>query len=103
MPPLGVVGLLMLLLLAPFVKWAALLTGACVLIYVLANVFASVLTASRTGWKLVMLLPAAFASIHFSYGFGFLFGLVKFWNRWSGSTRLNVAKVASDATPLSAD
>jgi len=102
-PPLGVVGLLTLLLLAPFVKWVAFLTAACILVYVLASLFASVLTANRAGWKLVMLLPVAFGIIHFSYGFGFLFGLVKFWNRWTRSTPINIANVSSDATPLSAD
>lgn len=102
-PPLGVVGLLMLLLLAPFLKGVAVLTAACVLVYVLASLFASLLTANRAGWKLVTLLPVAFGIIHLSYGFGFLFGLVKFWNRWTRSTPINIANVSSDATPLSAD
>jgi GT2 family glycosyltransferase len=103
MPLLGVVGLSMLLLLTPFVKSVAVLTAVFVLLYLLASVFASALTAKRAGWKLFTFLPIAFGIIHFSYGLGFLFGLIKFWNRWTGSTPINVANVPGDATPLSAD
>ncbi len=31
----------------------------------------------KIGW-----LPLVFAVLHFSYGFGFLSGLLRFWNRW---------------------
>jgi len=51
--------------------------------YVLANLAASVLTASKKGWRHVFLLPVVYAILHLSYGLGFLAGLVKFWNRWS--------------------
>jgi succinoglycan biosynthesis protein ExoA len=50
--------------------------------YVLANLAASVLTAARKGWKHLALLPIVYATLHLSYGLGFLAGLVKFWNRW---------------------
>jgi hypothetical protein len=29
-----------------------------------------------------VLLPVVFATLHISYGLGFLYGLAKFWNRW---------------------
>ena len=51
-------------------------------IYLLANLAASTLIAIRKGWKLFGLLPIVFATIHFSYGLGFIAGLFKFWNRW---------------------
>ena len=51
--------------------------------YVVANLTASVLTASKKGWKHLALLPVVYAILHLSYGLGFLAGLVKFWNRWS--------------------
>ena len=50
--------------------------------YLLANLGASLLTAARQGWKYLPLLPLVFASLHLSYGLGFLAGLFKFWNRW---------------------
>jgi succinoglycan biosynthesis protein ExoA len=51
--------------------------------YLLANLTASVYTASKKGWRYLPLLPLVFAILHISYGLGFLVGLVKFWNRWS--------------------
>jgi hypothetical protein len=50
--------------------------------YALANLGASVLTASKKGWRHVSLLPVVYAILHLSYGLGFLVGLLKFWNRW---------------------
>jgi len=51
-------------------------------IYMLTNLAASTLIAIRKGWKLFGLLPITFATIHFSYGLGFIAGLFKFWKRW---------------------
>ncbi|MDO9545353.1 MAG: glycosyltransferase family 2 protein [Pelolinea sp.] len=50
--------------------------------YLLANLAASVVTASKKGWDHLALLPATFAILHLSYGLGFLIGLVKFAKRW---------------------
>lgn len=50
--------------------------------YGLTNLVASVLTARKDGMSHVLLLPFAFATLHLSYGLGFLSGLIKFWNRW---------------------
>ncbi len=52
--------------------WLALATT-----YVSACLFASLLSAARHGWATLPYLPAAFAAYHFSYGFGFLMGLLK--------------------------
>lgn len=43
--------------------------------------------ARKVGWPHSLLLPPVFASIHFSYGLGFLIGLVKFAPRWLESRR----------------
>ncbi len=51
--------------------------------YVLANLAASLITASRQGMRYLPLLPLAFASLHLGYGSGFLLGLVKFIDRWN--------------------
>jgi len=62
------------------------------LLYILANLFASAVTAAKKEIILrpsAFLLPLVFAILHFSYGLGFLAGLFKFWNRWgdrSGKT-----------------
>jgi hypothetical protein len=52
------------------------------LIYLLANLSASLYTASKRGWRYLPLLLVTFAILHLSYGSGFLVGLLKFWNRW---------------------
>jgi hypothetical protein len=50
--------------------------------YLLANLLASVITASRRGWRYFPLLPLVFAILHLSYGLGFLVGLIRFARRW---------------------
>lgn len=70
-------GLLSLLLPALGLLWI----GALIL-YLLADSLASVVTAARNGWTYLPLLPLVFATLHFSYGLGFWHGLVKFRNRW---------------------
>jgi hypothetical protein len=83
-PPVFVIALLLALGAAPFTplgRYAlALVTG----LYLVANLGASVWTARMKGLRLFPLLPLAFATLHLSYGLGFLSGLVKFWNRWGG-------------------
>jgi GT2 family glycosyltransferase len=55
---------------------------ALIAVYTCGNMIASFVTARRAGWKHLGLLPIVYATLHFSYGTGFLFGLVKFRNRW---------------------
>lgn len=53
--------------------WIALL-----LTYVSANLVASVITAnSNHNWRMLPLLPVAYAAFHFSYGSGFLMALIQ--------------------------
>ena len=47
-------------------------------LYALGAVMASLLAAARQGWTLLPLLPLVFASYHFAYGYGFLWGLWDF-------------------------
>jgi glycosyltransferase involved in cell wall biosynthesis len=70
------------------VKWVAYFTGQlsafsfsflaafCSLlsVYALALLGASVVTAAKTEWKLLPMLPLVFACYHFGYGYGFLCG-----------------------------
>jgi GT2 family glycosyltransferase len=51
--------------------------------YLMASLVASLQIALTTEqWRLVLLLPLVFTTIHFAYGIGFLVGLVRFCNRW---------------------
>jgi hypothetical protein len=45
------------------------------------------LRAARTGraWSLLPALPAVFATLHLSYGFGVLWGLVRWAGRWTAA------------------
>ena len=82
-PPLFIATLLLSLLMAPFASVGLYLLVLIAGLYALANVGASVLAASKNGWKLLPFLPVIFATLHASYGAGFLVGLVAFANRWN--------------------
>jgi len=45
--------------------------------YAICSISASAFAASRHGWEFLMTLPIVFPILHFSYGIGSLFGLVK--------------------------
>jgi succinoglycan biosynthesis protein ExoA len=87
-PPAFVLALFVSIILAffPATRFLSLVT---LLSYLLANLAASLLTAIRAQKSnqspfpiYHLLLPFTFAILHISYGFGFLLGLFKFWNRW---------------------
>lgn len=80
-PPVFVLGLMFSCLLAffPSIRFLALPVP---LLYITANILASVYTASSRGLKYLLHLPVIFSILHLSYGLGFLVGLFKFWNRW---------------------
>ncbi|HWC64859.1 MAG TPA: glycosyltransferase, partial [Thermoanaerobaculia bacterium] len=61
----------------PAVGALALLAGT----YAAADLAASAAAARRSGAS-PLLVGVAFATLHLSYGFGFLSGLARFWNRW---------------------
>jgi glycosyltransferase involved in cell wall biosynthesis len=81
-PLLFVVALLAGLLMMPLFPAAGYFTRLIVSFYAIAVVTASILSARKSGWQLLPLLPLAFAALHLAYGLGFLFGLMRFWNRW---------------------
>ncbi len=58
--------------------------GACDIsgTYLAADLASSARLARRHGWHWLPLLPAVFATLHLSYGLGFLAGLVRFAHRW---------------------
>jgi glucose-1-phosphate thymidylyltransferase short form len=81
-PPLFVTVLILSLLMTPFVDGSKHIFVLVIASYLMANNGASVLVASKTNAQSLVLLPLVFATMHISYGLGFLFGLAKFWNRW---------------------
>jgi succinoglycan biosynthesis protein ExoA len=81
-PPLFVTVLILSLLMTPFVAVSGLIFVLVVGAYLVANLGASLLAARQNRAKWSVLLPVVFATLHLSYGLGFLFGLAKFWNRW---------------------
>ena len=65
--------------------------------YLAAILIGSLWTARKAGWKHVPLLPVVFATLHLSWGLGFVIGLFRFWSRW-GDRRGNVPPF-EDAVP----
>lgn len=51
-------------------------------LYLISNLTASVLLASKNGWQYLPIVSLSFAIIHLAYGAGFLGGLFRFIGRW---------------------
>jgi len=81
-PPLLVAALLAGLVLLPLFPVAKYLTASIASLYAVAVIGASILSSRHRTWQLLPLLPVAVMILHLTYGFGFLIGLAKFWNRW---------------------
>ena len=77
-PALFVAGLVILLLAALVSAIARDLLLVSLASYAVALVIASIMTAARSGWDLLPILPVTFAAYHFGYGIGFLNGLLDF-------------------------
>jgi glycosyltransferase involved in cell wall biosynthesis len=81
-PPAFVLTLILSVVIALFVPWSRLLPVSILLSYLLVNFLASLLTASRQGWRHFLLLPVCYSVLHISYGLAFLWGLIRFINHW---------------------
>jgi glycosyltransferase involved in cell wall biosynthesis len=56
------------------IRWLfALIAGS----YLLASSVASIVAASRSGWRYLPVLPIIFACIHFAWGLGFWYSLIR--------------------------
>src|SRR5262245_45363834 len=77
--PAAFVGILALFLIASLF-WRPAFWGATILagIYLAAVIVASIATVFRSEWKLLPLLPLAFACFHVGYGYGSIRGLLDF-------------------------
>jgi len=81
--PVAFVATLMILaILALFQGVFQWLFLAIIGLYAIASLVVSFKIASKEGWKYIIWLPVVFAALHFSYGTGFLVGLVEFRNGW---------------------
>jgi succinoglycan biosynthesis protein ExoA len=76
-----VIGLIALLLLSLVSPLGIIGLAALVVSYLLANLFASVLTC-RTFVRQIPGVSLSFAILHFSYGLGFMIGIFSFFWRW---------------------
>jgi succinoglycan biosynthesis protein ExoA len=84
-PAAFVVSWLVLVPAALFLPLAAWLLGGLAIVYALALAAASVfICGGRRTWRILPLLPAAFATIHFAWGTGVLVNLVTL-GRWPGT------------------
>ena len=81
-PFVFVLALILTFMLSFLVQWGWKAMLGLVSAYLMANLSASIVTASGQDFEKLLLLPLAFAIIHLSYGLGFLVGLFRFWNRW---------------------
>lgn len=70
-------------LFSPFYSWIHRFWITTLRVYCTANVVASIWISYKEGWHHIKTLPLIFSVLHFSYGLGFLHGLVKFRNLWS--------------------
>lgn len=85
-PIIFVIGILGGLIVAPFSAILASLWLLGIGLYVVLNLLASFMVAQQTKMEYLKLLPIVYVILHFSYGLGFLRGLVKFWSWWGQST-----------------
>ncbi len=69
-------------MLMPFSSLIRVLWLLVLALYLVMNLGVSTYVAAQHGWHYWRLLPITFAAIHFSYGFGFLIGLIKFAPQW---------------------
>lgn len=78
--PPALAAFLVVSLLLVRLTWRPFALGAAC--YAVADILASFWAAGRRNLRVLPLLPVVFATLHFSYGFGFLTGLAKFAGRW---------------------
>ncbi|MBI4722602.1 MAG: glycosyltransferase family 2 protein [Candidatus Stahlbacteria bacterium] len=81
-PGLFVFGLLFIISISIFISKFLWVLGFNVLTYLIGAFFFSSKIAKKYGWKYLSFMPVVFATLHISYGSGFLIGLVKFAHRW---------------------
>jgi glycosyltransferase involved in cell wall biosynthesis len=97
-PPTFVGALIILSVLSLFMNETRILLALVVAAYLMANLAATLLTTARTAGGSWPYLPFAFGTLHIAYGAGFLFGLMKFANRWGTDTPALIPATAGPVT-----
>ena len=100
-PGFFVAGLATCLIAAPFLALARWASGAAIACYGACLVVACLLTAGKSEWRLLPMLPVVFAAYHFGYGIGFLHGLLDFVLLKRGP-RHGATVLTRDQTPYAA-
>ncbi len=77
-----------------FALWALIFVSG---LYLLANFAATVKTASEVKFVALPFVSVSFAVLHFSYGLGFLYGLIFFRNRWREEKRVKTTDPTTQA------
>lgn len=85
-PPLFVLSVLTGLVLLLFLPEAWFIFVFSIFLYIVASLTAAIISARQYGWKYFLILMIIFPILHFSYGLGFLIGMVKFAGRWQDVT-----------------
>ncbi len=67
---------------APFIKALTFLPVGIVAVYSISNILASFALSLKRGIQYMATLPLIFFILHFGYGLGFVWGLIKFSKRW---------------------
>jgi succinoglycan biosynthesis protein ExoA len=78
-PGCFVASLLALPVISAFWQPARWIWTFVIISYMICNITASVVTAARTNFKLILVLPVTFACYHISYGYGFMRGVFDFF------------------------
>ena len=81
--PAALVALVLVLaILALFARGVLFLAFGLMTLYLAVLVIATLSAVRKVGTRSFATIAFAFIALHWGYGLGFLFGLVKFWNRW---------------------
>ncbi len=78
LPMLFVIGLLVLLAAAVMWPSTTILLAGFLCLYAVGLLLGAMGVGRRLGWKVAALVPAVFAILHFAYGFGGLWGGIRF-------------------------
>lgn len=90
-PSLFVITLTATGILSPLYSFPRLLFFSLVVVYFFCALLAGIRLAWKNHFAHFYLLPIAFFTLHFSYGFGFIFGLFRFWGHFRSNSKVEAA------------
>lgn len=81
-PTAFILALVVSIILAITLPWGWISTVFVFGIYLFSTLFASVKVSAEKGWWCLPYLPVCFSTLHFSYGLGFIWGMVRHAGKW---------------------